>query len=345
MRAAAAAADGPRPRRRWWRRLLLILAAPVVALLAAEVALRWLGMYPPIVRAAPGEHADRGHPNFVAEPTVGWRMRPDSEFTVDGEGGEVAFRADTNGWRTRPAASPDLAARPRTVLLAGDSFVWGAGVQYDDSLAALLERAHPTVRVVNLAQPGFGLDQIMLAVVEQGLPLRPDLVVVGIYPQDCSRSQTAFREDLGFNKPTFALRGGELAALTSADRPSALGAFLEHNSRLFGLWRRAQRNLGFEHGIGSWWALNAAILDRLRSRVAAAGCPLLLAHVPLHDWRAFVGLTRYCDEHDVPLVDPVASHATKPEGIYYEPAGHFTPAGQRWFFELVNAEIARRGWL
>jgi hypothetical protein len=86
--------------------------------------------------------------------------------------------------------------------VAGDSFAWGAGVRYEDVFAGLLERHIDATRVENLAQPGFGFDQIVLSVELDGLPLRPDLVVVAIYPADLSRSLTAFREDLGLNKPT-----------------------------------------------------------------------------------------------------------------------------------------------
>ncbi|MCR9245352.1 MAG: SGNH/GDSL hydrolase family protein [bacterium] len=335
-----------RSRRRWRRRLALMVGAFVGAVLLCELGLAITGLYPPRPRAWPGDREDRPMRNFEADPLVGWRMVPETEFVVDGEGGRVSFRADAKGRRIAPA---DAVSRPEppshTIVLAGDSFFWGAGVQYGDSLTALLEARYPRARVVNLAQPGFGVDQIMLAVEEYGRALRPDLVVVGIYPMDCLRSQTAFREDLGFNKPTFHLTTNGLARLTIADRPGAVGRLLEERSRIYGLWRRAQRYVGSRYGVGSWWELNAALLERLRAGVVQAGSAILFVHVPLQGWRPFVGLQRFCEDRAAPLVDPVALHPVRPAGLYYEPHGHFTAAGHRYLENEIAARIAALGLL
>ena len=330
------------PRRRWRRRLALVSLAMLLTVLAAEAALWLFDLYPPSPNAWPGEFENRPHANFECDPLVGWRMKPDAEFTLHAEGIDVTYAADAKGHRQAPRDRRRTSA-PHTVVLAGDSFFWGAEVQYDDSLAALLERHYAAVRVENLAQPGFGLDQVWQSVVHQGLPLRPALVIVGIYPQDLSRSHTAFREDMGFNKPTFRLESGRLVPSTSADRPSALLSLLEHHSRVFGLWGRAMRNVGFRHGVGSWWSLNEAILDDLRRAVDAAGCRILFVHVPLHDWRPFGALAAYAERHGVALVDPVRLDPERPAGLIFEPAGHFTPRGVRYLADRIIGWIDRAG--
>jgi hypothetical protein len=329
-------ADAPKVRL-WIRRVMLLCATLVVSMLGAEMAMWGLGIYPPIIWSYTGERADRGHVYFESDPTVGWRMRPAANFTLGSGDEAISFRSDVNGYRISDAQSSSLTSH--TIVMAGDSFFWGAEVEYDDSIAALLDIEYPATRIKNISQPGFGLDQVMLSVEKHGLSLKPDLVIVGIYPHDLSRSHTAYREDLGFNKPTFQLEGQRLVRQTAADRPSALGALIEHHSRLLGLWRRAQRYVGFNHGVGSWWWLNAAILDRLRASVAAAGSSLLLVHVPLRDWRPFVGLSSYCELHGVALIDPVAADSVKPIGIYIEPDGHFTPRGQRYLFDMIATWI------
>jgi hypothetical protein len=320
----------------------LSVAVVIVCLLLAEAGLAWFGLYPPEPRVWPGERSNRGHPHFVADARLGWRMRADVAFTVREHGREVRYVADADGRRTGPADA-GVKARERTIVLAGDSFFWGAEVEYVDSIAAMLERRHPSVRVVNVAQPGYGVDQMMLSVVHDGLPLRPDLVVVGIYPNDCSRSHTAYRDDLGFEKPTFQVVGGALVPLTPADRPGALFAFLEHHSRVYGLWQRTVRNVGFKHGTGSWWGLNEAILDELQRAVAAAGSRLLVVHVPLHDWRAFGALSSWAQRRSVALIDPVQLAPVEPAGLYFEPDAHLTPAGHRWLADAINAWIERDG--
>ncbi len=329
-------------RRRWGIRLLLLLGACTATLLLAEVALRVFDLYAPEARAWPGEFENRVSATFEADATVGWRMRAGLDQVIETEGGPIRVLSDANGRRTGPdRRAPSAAAH--TVVLAGDSFVWGMGVEWADTLAGRLEARFDAVRVENLAQPGFGVDQIVLSVEHQGLPLAPALVVVGIYPHDLDRSLTAWRDDLGFEKPTFRLDAGALVPLTPADRPSGLADFVARRSRIAGLWQRAERNLGFRFGVGPWWALNEALLDRLRACTSAAGCRLVLVHVPLHAWRPFDALTDWAARHGVPLVDPVREDPVEPAGIYFEPAGHLNAAGHRYLTELLVRRLEREG--
>ncbi|MCA8958450.1 MAG: SGNH/GDSL hydrolase family protein [Planctomycetes bacterium] len=329
--------------RRGWRvRLTLLASAVLGTVLGAEVVLWAVDAYPPMPRSYPGDHGNREHPTFVADAVLGWRTRPNLDIVLHGEGGAVPVLADASGRRTGRGRAKS-ATRPHRVLLGGDSFIWGAGVAFEDSLAARLERRFPTLHVENVAQPGYGLDQAVLAIEHAGLQPAPALVVLGIYPNNLGRSLTAYRADLGINKPTFRLDGGDLVQLTPDDRPTALFRWCETHSRVWGLWRRAQRRVGFEHGVGPWWKVNEALLERLRTRIAAAGSRLVLVHVPLHAWRSFGGLVEYAKRHGVPLVDPVQMDRQKPAGLYFEPAGHLTPKGHEYLADKVVAWIERSG--
>ena len=119
--------------------------------------------------------------------------------------------------------------------------------------------------------------------------------------------------------------------------------FVEDRSRLLGMWRRAQRRVGFEHGVGSWWRLNAALLDRLRAATRAAGIRLLIVHVPFADWRPFPALKAYCREHGVALIDPTEHDQQRPADIVFPPGGHFTAKGHAYLFDLVVDWIAHEG--
>ncbi len=325
--------------RRWRRRVLLLAIATLVALALLEVGMHVLDVRRPIARDWPGDHSDRTHPHFERDALVGWRMRAGIEFTHHDEGVTTRYRADANGLRTGDGAPPPNAP---IIVLAGDSFVWGASVEHPATLAGRLAD-HYRAHVVNLAQPGFGIDQIVLAATKQGLPRQPKLLVVGIYPQDLLRSHTAYRTDFGLNKPTFRLDGNTLVALTSQDAPSWFGRWLENDCRLFGLWRSAERNLGTQYGFGGYWRLNAALLDDLVSEAKRAEVPLLIVHVPMHSWQPLPALTDWCRQRAVALVDPTTAHAEKPVGTYFEPAGHFTPVGHRMLADLVIAWIDRSG--
>ena len=312
----------------------------LLTLSCAELALRVLDVYPPLERAYPGEHEDRSHPTFVADAALGWRTRPGLDTTTRGALGQVRILADEAGHRTGPDRR-DVGACRGTVVLAGDSFLWGVDVDWQDTVAADIEARLPLVHVADVAQPGFGLDQAVLAFEQDGVPLRPKLVVLGVYPQDCDRCMTAFRSDFGFHKPTFVLRDGALVAMSGADRPPALLDAVARGSRVLGLWQRTQRTFGFRYGIGPWWALNRALLDRLRAAAAAVPCPVLLVHIPMADWRAFPALADYARTHAVALFDPVTEWPERPADFYIPPAGHFTPHGGRLMGERIAAWIAR----
>jgi hypothetical protein len=74
---------------------------------------------------------------------------------------------DVDGLRTRtPDDVPDLAAP--TILFSGESVVWGHGLDFDDTLPAMVA-ARTRLQTVNLGVKGFGNDD-SLALLERMLP-------------------------------------------------------------------------------------------------------------------------------------------------------------------------------
>jgi len=73
----------------------------------------------------------------------------------------------------------------RRLLVLGDSFVFGWGVEREEALAARLgselEGSSPGWRVINGGVPGYGLPDVVDAFEAWGLDLEPDAVVVAIY--------------------------------------------------------------------------------------------------------------------------------------------------------------------
>ena len=233
-----------------WRRLWLLLAVGLVMWVVLEVGLALAGAYPPVPYTYVGDHPNRPSKHFAADERVGWTMHPSSNFSWSTEGRRVSYHADENGFRTSGVAEAEFSEGSRLVV-AGDSYMWGLGVEYAASVPGLLEQELGG-RVVNLAQPGYGLDQVMLSLRHFAPSLEPDLIVVGVFDDDFRRSLNAFRESEGFNKPTFRLEGGELVRKQPEDRPGALGSFVERHSRVFGLLRRSDwklRGTGWSGGV------------------------------------------------------------------------------------------------
>ncbi len=307
-------------------KLLLLVSSLVLTLLAGETALALLGLYPPVPRTYIGEHRNQHRAHFVADPELGWRMRPGSSFEWDVDGFRARYDADEGGFRTGSRGGP-APERPRRIVLVGDSFLWGFGVPFEETCGALLESALPGSTVDNQAMVGFGLDQIWQTLRHRALPRQPDLVIAGLFIDDFNRSFDAFRPTEGFNKPTFRLAGDALVRATAGDRPGRAARFLERRSRLFTALRRADRRLGRTLGAGEWWSRNAAILDAMRHDAAAASTPLLFVHIPYREAIPFPALAVYMEEHGARFLDLPPWTAEQRERLFFPTDVHLNASG------------------
>jgi|GEM_PF-3403493 len=126
---------------------------------------------------------------LVADPLVEFAFQPgySGRMTVPGDY-DVPFRINGQGLRADEDYPEEHPGRAR-ILLVGDSFVFGIGVELQDTLGEQLERAFdadgqpgPPVEVVSVGVPSYGLDHYT-KLVERWLPrLHPDLVLVALFP-------------------------------------------------------------------------------------------------------------------------------------------------------------------
>jgi hypothetical protein len=98
---------------------------------------------------------------------------------VDVQAREASFTysTDLHGFRnTMPwPAQADIVA-------VGDSFVFGFGVNDDQTWIRLLADSLPGSRVINLGRPGQGPQEYLRAYEEFGVPLKPKLLLFGLFP-------------------------------------------------------------------------------------------------------------------------------------------------------------------
>jgi hypothetical protein len=157
--------------------LVNVALAAVLALVASEVALR--------VAGRPKKHDFKGScDNEMGEPDAhtGWLWRASFERTVMQGGRPVHFVFDAHHDRiSRPGVEEDP-DRP-TVLLVGESFVAGHGLEWRESLAGLLEEGLG-VQVVDLGVDGYGNDQAFLRLVDAAPRFRHLVAVVTLFRPD-----------------------------------------------------------------------------------------------------------------------------------------------------------------
>jgi lysophospholipase L1-like esterase len=166
-----------RRRREWLVRALLVTGGLLLSLVALEGSFRaTAGVLPAEIRNVMQATPDR---YGVHHPYIGHLHKPNATIVLAGRDFEVLHHTDGRGFRN-PWPWPEYA----DIVVVGDSLVFGYGVADHEAWPALLARAIPGTRIVNLGLIGAGPQQYLRVFETFGLPLRPRLVVVGLFPQN-----------------------------------------------------------------------------------------------------------------------------------------------------------------
>jgi hypothetical protein len=326
-----------RPRSGRVSNLVLFSVSILITIGVAELGMRRLYAGRPFSPGWVGQFQNRPSKNFVNDDLTGWKMQPNHEFTWITEGKPHLYRSNSQGFR---AGADFTAADPRKkIVLAGDSYTFGAGVDVEQTFGALLQQQSPDRVVYNLGMPGFGVDQVWMSVRHQASPLRPDLVVVGIVDADFDRSQIPYREAEGFNKPTFKLAGGQLVQRTREQAPGFPLHFLNEHSSIWAVARRAPKWVGRNYPIGDYFRLNQAILAAIESDCRQQSAPVLFVYIPTSEFRPFPALSGYMRRAGANYIDLTEIQPAPPHSIYLPQDGHLSPEGHRYVAGLID------GWI
>lgn len=332
-------AERPRRCRAIWTNTAVLLFSIIIAFGIAELLARQffdISALPPFYV---GEFENRESENFVVDEHTGWRMRSSHTFMWRiGEGGEDhTYKANADGFRSSKEFS-----QQGPVVLLGDSFTFGTGVAYEHTFGALLEnRLGSTAPVYNFAMPGFGIDQMWMALQHQASRFEPKLVVVAFVDEDFTRSLTAYRKYEGFNKPSYVFERGALRLRTGEDQPPALAKYIRRHLAIANAFSLNMEQLGHHLPLGSWWTINAAILQRIALDARARGVPVLFVRLPSMGQREFATLSRHMDSigaHFLDLGDKTRS-AAEPE-IFIPGDGHINEQGHRLVADAIFSWIS-----
>jgi hypothetical protein len=302
----------------------------------AEVTLRSLvdpSLYRPEPRAFVGQFENRISNNFVADPQTGWRMRPNKEFHWHIEHHWNSYRANKQGFRSDKDFDDPWS--PQSIVLIGDSFTFGTGVNVEQTFGALLNSALGSgFAVYNLAMPGFGLDQMWMSVRHQALPLKPRLIIVAFIDENLDRSLTAYRYVEGLNKPTFELQGGVLRPQNVDDKPTALIRYLEMHSHVWNFGQKLLNAKSYSISFGDWWLRTEAIFRAIIAECRSSGTAVLFVRLPTKSPREFLNLARLMADQRVSKIQP--RHK-----IHFLNDGHIDEAGHRFVAEMLIGWITR----
>ena len=355
MTAAAGAVEPQRPRARLRRiagRIALSGAVLLACLLLAEGVLRLLGY-----------GSSQGLAYSESDLELGWVLRPG--VSVDVVRPDHRYHVSTNslglrGGEVRPAAM-------KRILLLGDSYTFGEGVDDDQTIAARLqgmldERFGPSFEVLNGGVYGYGALQSLGWMRRQWDRLRPAVVVYVHCGND-------FADDLrhaagSYNKVRSAIPGREFlrshSALYNVVKPGVLAVLSKlgvYNMEI-DFERKGEgglvSDLGAEREEGrrlTEGALaDAAALCRERGAefaVTTVGFTLEGGRFALStDARSVEDACRGSAQ-PIRFLDPTRGFPTTVTELWYgqHSVGHFSPAGCRYFARSLFETLDEAGWL
>lgn len=293
----------------------------------ASVILVWAlgGSAGDVLRSLRGPLGARVRAIHQLDETVGHSLRPGTMFRHREDPFDVEYHVDESGSRRVPGYG---ASRPQ-VLVLGDSWTFGHGVEDDQTYAARLQQAWPERGVRNLGVMGYGTPHALLSL-ERALevPGDVDLVLYGWTPIHLTRSylrKTNLEATAGKRVPLLEIEKGRLVSKGLVGLEAAIPDSVP------GL-------------AGAEWRRTTAAIGRMRELVEARGGRFVLVVLPGPDAiPAFAEhsrrMRRRMDRSGQETVDLQGDPGfPKSEDLFFEDDGHPT---SRWNALVAEALVAR----
>jgi hypothetical protein len=203
------------------KNLGLALCSILFVLFICEVALRLGGWKVVTFYPIAGFH------QFDAD--LGWIQMPNHEAFFRGRGFNIRVRTNSLGFRDKEYQFSRQAGIKRVIVL-GDSFTWGWGVEQEETFCGVAAREMKNTEFINLGQAGYGTVQEYLLFKKLGIKFSPDFTVLAFFVNDVYDNYDAG----SLKKPLFRLEGGNLV-LKRRPKPfkSAINHFLQKNFLLY----------------------------------------------------------------------------------------------------------------
>ena len=179
--------------------ILLVIGISVASVIGVEFVARWL-----LPAWAPTR------PERVTlwqyDSLLGWAQNPGTSVTFAGRDYSVNVEINSQGLRDQEY-SIDKSSKKRMLIL-GDSFGWGFGVEVNERFSEVIEERHPDWEIINASVSGYGTDQQFLYLRERGVTYKPDAVVLVMSGTDFHNNTVG--EEYWYYKPVFQVSDGRL---------------------------------------------------------------------------------------------------------------------------------------
>src|SRR5215831_15854323 len=141
----------------------------------------------------------------IYDPSKGWMPKPNlRDVRVFNN---KILNTNSKGLRGKRDFSYTKDKEKLRILILGDSFTFGDEVSDNETYAYYLQQMLPQTEVINMGVHGYGHDQMLILLRDEGIRYEPDIVILGFLGLDMSRNLLRFRD---FAKPRFVLETGRL---------------------------------------------------------------------------------------------------------------------------------------
>ncbi len=213
------------------------------------------------------------------DETKGWVMKPNlTKYPSDVD--DITISSNSKGLRMTYDVPYEKAEGEERILILGDSFTFGENVNDDEVYTYLLDEKLPNQTVINFGVHGYGHDQMLLFLQEEGIKYEPDIVILGFLSTDVPRNVLTFRD---FSKPMFELEDGELV-LTNVPVPKPNEVLEQSVYRIrtadvgrifYDIYRQRSGRLKAEEE-----EITSAILDAMIKETLAIGATPVFVYMP-----------------------------------------------------------------
>jgi len=209
------------------------------------------------------------------DSVLGWKHRPHLNRERFNSNGELwLIRTNASGYRTGASWAKHAARR---ILILGDSFVFGQGINVEDRFDTRLFEKHPDWSFMNLGVMGYGTDQEFIAGREYFDDLGAgDMLILFTYFNDYV--DILRQKFAGRSRPWFSYNNGELIehspVIGLRDQLRDKSYIL---SKIFRVWERNLYNYTFED-VKQGLTLYKAIVLSETEKLSEKGISVVIVH-------------------------------------------------------------------
>lgn len=313
---------------------------------------------------------ERVHTRY--DPELGWAAIPNLDLPdMYGPGGFL--RTNSQGFRGNYDYTETVPAGKRRVICSGDSVTFGYGVDDEHAWCRLLETMDPRLETINMALPGYGVDQAFLWYKRDAARFQHQVHLFAPITDDFRRMQST--KFVGYGRPFLVVEDDGLA-VTNVPVPAhsfQLPWWTEIRKHLWSLRsaeavRRLRRSFSEGGEAGPAVPANrhanklaadreaaivaSKLLQDLKALNEARGSILVVVYLPtLSDrgpdtafWTRVVEAE--CETLGIPFVNLVTEFDRMPDDeaaqLYLLPdLGHFNRDGNAYVARLVYQRLTR----